>query len=376
MGKICTSRLLKIGIIFSSSILLVSSTFMLPKKIEINRKVYAEQLHNTKQLATTTVINKSQPVAKPKPITVTLSGDISINGSLDSQIKKYGVNYPFKYVNPFFKQSDLTVVNLETCISTRGKAASKQYTFRANPSIVNGIKNSGIDILSLANNHSLDYGPTALLDTISYAKKANLGVVGAGKNSKEANWAQYRTINGKKVAIIGLSHVLPESSWFATNTHTGIASAYTNNPMMAYIKTAVKHSDYTIIMIHWNKERKDYPEDYARKLGKQFIDAGVDAVIGSHSHTLMGTELYKGKPIYYSLGNFIFDGANNTKAGESIIVKLTLQDNKVKSSIVPLKIVNGIPRPINKTYNQSIYNKLTKLSYNSKFSPTGELNYR
>ncbi|MEH6936888.1 CapA family protein [Bacillus sp. JJ664] len=344
------------------STLLLSSLFM----TDIGRVGF--KIDRTAYAAGTITTKKAQ-----KPITITLAGDIMFEGKIESQINKYGVDYPFKYVSPYFKQSDLTYVNLETSISKRGKAENKQFTFRADPSIVKGIKNSGIDIVSLANNHSLDYGKTALMDTIDNAKKANIGTVGAGKNTKEAFSAQYRTINGKKVAILGFSRVLPEASWFASTNKAGIASAYTTNPMMQYVKTAVKYSDYTIIMIHWNKERKDYPEDYARQLGKQFIDAGVDAVIGGHSHTLMGTEMYKGAPIYYSLGNFIFDGANDQKGQESMIVKLTLENNKVKSSIIPLKITNGIPRPVNNSYNQTIINKLNKISYNTKFTSNGTL---
>jgi len=344
-----------------TTILLTSSIFMLNNislgNLKINNKVDAAQNTN-------------------KPITVTLAGDMMFEGKINYQIKKYGVDYPFKYVSPYFKKSDLTVVNLETSISNRGKAEDKQFRFRANPSVVKGIKNSGIDIVSLANNHSLDYGKDALMDTLNYAKKEQIGTVGAGKNSKEAFTAQYRTINGKKIAILGLSHVLPESSWFAGSNKAGIASAYTTNPMMQYVKYAVKKSDYTIIMIHWNKERKDYPEDYARKLGKQFIDAGVDAVVGGHSHTLMGTEIYKGAPIYYSLGNFIFDGSNDPKGQESMIVRLTLQNNKVKSSIIPLKINNGIPRTVNANYNQTIIKKLSNISYNTKFTTNGTLLYK
>ena len=86
---------------------------------------------------------------------------------------------------------------------------------------------------------------------------------------------------------------------------------------MTYVKKAVKNSDYTVIMIHWNRERQDYPESYAREMAKDFINAGVDAVIGSHSHSLMGIEYYKGKPIYYSLGNFVFTNSSDPRGSES-----------------------------------------------------------
>ncbi|WP_245208946.1 CapA family protein [Gottfriedia endophytica] len=305
-----------------------------------------------------------------KPITITFAGDVMLDKGVGARINKYGVDYPFKYVSPYFKNSDLSVVNLETSVSTRGNAATKEFTFRSQPKTVQGIKNAGIDIVSLANNHTLDYGPVALFDTMNYLKKANIGYTGAGKNIDDAFTAQYRTINGKKIAILGISRVLPDTSWMASKSRAGIASGYTMNPMMSYVKNAVKKSDYTIVFVHWNKERMDYPEAYARTMGKQYIDAGVDVVIGAHSHSLMGTELYKGKPIYYSLGNFVFEGNSSPKGKESMIVKLTLQNNKVSSSIIPLHIDNGQPRPVNNAYNQTIIKKLNKLSYNTKFTST------
>ncbi len=95
--------------------------------------------------------------------------------------------------------------------------------------------------------------------------------------------------------------------------------------MMSYVKKAVKNSDYTVIMIHWNRERQNYPEAYAKEMAKDFINAGVDAVIGSHSHSLMGIEYYKGRPIYYSLGNFIFTNSSDPRGSETMIVNLTIQ---------------------------------------------------
>ncbi|MED2974148.1 CapA family protein [Fictibacillus sp. B-59209] len=310
-------------------------------------------------------------VTKHEPITLTFTGDVLLDKSVGEAIKKYGVDYPFAKVASLYKQADIAAVNLETSVSTRGSAANKQFTFRSRPETVKGLSRNGVDVVSLANNHANDYGHVALLDTIGYLDKAGIGHTGAGKDEKSAYSAYYNTVKGKRIAILGISRVLPEVSWYAGKNRPGIAQGYTTQPMMSYVKTAVKNSDYTIIMIHWNRERQDYPESYARQMGKMFVDAGVDAVIGSHSHTIMGMELQQKKPILYSLGNHVFTNSSDPRGKESLIVKLTLDNGKVSTQIIPAKISNGQPRLMDKSYNQSIYNKLNRISYGVRINRAG-----
>lgn len=321
--------------------------------------------------AKTTVASTKK--VQSKPTTLIFTGDVLLDRSVGESIRTKGVDYPFRDVSSLLKKADLTFVNLETAVSKRGKAQNKQFTFRSRPETLKGLKNAGIDGVSLANNHTMDYGTTGLLDTLYYLKKAKLGLTGAGKNKEAAFSAYYKKINGKTVAILGLSRVLPDGSWFANGSKPGIAYAYNNEPMMSYVKKAVKNSDYTVVMIHWNRERQNYPESYAKRMAKDFINAGVDAVIGSHSHSLMGIEYYKGKPIYYSLGNFVFTKASDPRGSESMIVNITMNNNHVSSKLTPAKIINGQPKLMNKTYNKSIINKLNKLSSNVKIDNNGNV---
>ena len=213
--------------------------------------------------------SKAKVTASKEPITLTFTGDVLLDRSVGEQIRTKGVDYPFKRVSPLLKKADLTFVNLETAVTKRGKAQNKQFTFRSRPETVKGLVNAGIDGVSLANNHTMDYGTTGLLDTIYYLQKEKLGITGAGKNKEKAFSAYYKKINGKTVAILGLSRVLPDGSWFAKGSKPGIAYAYTKEPMMSYVKKAVKNSDYTVIMIHWNRERQNYPESYAKRNGER-----------------------------------------------------------------------------------------------------------
>ncbi|MCM3630830.1 CapA family protein [Paenibacillus glycanilyticus] len=316
---------------------------------------------------------KSVP-KEDKPIEISFGGDILLDGKVAANIEKYGVNYPFEKVRDILSGSDISFANLETPISTRGQKANKTYTFRSAPQTLQSIINSGIDGVSIANNHTLDYGVNALADTLAYLDEYKLGRTGAGRDIDEAFTAYSKKVNGKKVAIVGISRVLSGPSWYAGDGKAGIASGYDFDTMMRYVKNAVKYSDLTIIYIHWNNEYQDYPEDYARTYAKAFIDAGVDAVIGSHSHCLQGIETYKGKPIFYSLGNFVFTPTQRSnKAYDSMIATLTFDGDKVSSKITPVRLENTRPILRNAAYNETTYSKLNKISFNVRINEDGSV---
>ncbi|THF74053.1 CapA family protein [Cohnella fermenti] len=312
---------------------------------------------------------EEEPAPEP-PITVNLVGDILLADSIDSYIRKYGVDFPFKRTADVLADADITFGNLETSVSTRGKPANKQFTFRSRPESLEGLVNAGFDGVGLANNHSLDYGFEALDDTIANVRRYGLGLTGAGQNNDEAFAPYVQEVRGKKVAIVGISRVLPEASWYSGKNKPGIAHGYSLEPMMTYVKQAVEQADYTIVFIHWNKEREDYPEEYAREYARAFIDAGADAVIGAHSHCLQGIEWYKGKPVFYSLGNFVFT-SKTEKSSDTMIVKLSLSDAGVAAAVTPAKIVSTQPRLMDDEYNRNTYAKLNKLSFNAEVQGDG-----
>ncbi|MFD1908383.1 CapA family protein [Paenibacillus rhizoplanae] len=246
----------------------------------------------------------AQGAAPKEKIRLTFAGDILLDGFVGDQIAKYGVDFPFAKVAPVLQKADLAFANLETPVSVRGAAASKTFAFRSKPAALAGLSAAGIDGVTVANNHILDYGRTAMLDTLVHLDKNNIGHTGAGANIDEAFKPYVKTVKGKRIAVLGTSRVLSAPSWYAGKNSPGAASAYTAEPLLSAIKKSAKDNDYTVVYIHWNQEFKDYPEAYARKLAKQMIDSGADIILGAHSHCLMGIEYYKHKPIYYSLGNF------------------------------------------------------------------------
>ncbi|MEY8353030.1 CapA family protein [Lachnospiraceae bacterium 54-53] len=204
-------------------------------------------------------------------------------------------------------RADIFMANQEFPFSDRGSAApDKQFTFRLNPSRVSMMNEIGVDIVSLANNHSLDYGTDALVDTCTALDGAGIRYVGAGPNMDRARQLQTMEAEGKTIGFLAASRVYPDPGWVANSKKPGMVSGYDPSILLEEIGKAEGACDYLVVYVHWGVERDEKPQEYQRALGKQIIDAGADLVIGSHPHVLQGIEYYNGKPICYSLGNFIF----------------------------------------------------------------------
>lgn len=229
--------------------------------------------------------------------------------------------------------ADIMMLNNEFAYSTRGvEETDKSYTFRADPSRVGILKEMGVDIVSLANNHSLDFGPDALLDTFDTLEGAAIDYVGAGENIDRAKAPIYYDIDGRRIAFLAATRIIPFMDWYASDTELGVVGTYDPALIVESIKEAEANSDFVVIFVHWGVERENYPVQYQRDLAKAYIDAGADAVIGCHPHVLQGFEFYKGKPIAYSLGNYWFN--NSTR--ETGLLKLHLDpDGTVRTQLLP-----------------------------------------
>ena len=206
-------------------------------------------------------------------------------------------------------EADIFMANLEFPFSSRGTPEEdKSFTFRVAPDRAGLLNEIGVDIVSLANNHTLDFGTEALMDTISTLDGIGVAHTGAGADSASANEAVIKEIGGKRFAFLGASRVLPYADWTAGKSSPGINSIY--DPYKSRIFDRLSElsgtTDYQIVYVHWGTEEKDTPDDYMRNLAKELVSAGADLVIGSHPHVLQGIEYIDGVPIVYSLGNFLF----------------------------------------------------------------------
>ncbi|MEO3785383.1 CapA family protein [Actinocorallia sp. B10E7] len=296
------------------------------------------------------------------PITVAFGGDVNFQDGLAARLSD-----PSSALGPISQQlgaADLTMVNLETAITEGGTPAAKQFTFRAPSTAFDALKAAGVDVVTMANNHGMDYGPEGLQDSLNAAKEKGFPVVGIGANAAEAFTPHVADVKGTKVAVFGATQVLDDnliSAWTATDSQAGLASAKEPARLIEAVKKAKDEYDTVIVNLHWGVEKQSCPSDDQKALADQLVDAGADAVVGSHAHVLQAGGFHaqkKDKYIHYGLGNFVFYSFTpGSPTSQSGVLTLTLKGHKVqKADWAPAVLESpGLPRPLNGTEAQSAY---------------------
>ena len=213
---------------------------------------------------------------------------------------------PFRFIEPALGSADLAVVNSEMAISDRGAPLEKQYVFRAPPSAARRIASAGIDVVSLANNHAMDYGPEALVHTVDLLENVGVVALGAGADRTAAYRHRVFDVRGDvRVAFVGVSMIVP-LNFPAGPGSAGIASARPPSRVLDSVRTADGVADVVIAVVHWGVERTTCPSDAQRAFARDLMDAGADVVVGHHPHVLQPVEFSGGRLVAYSLGNFVW----------------------------------------------------------------------
>lgn len=315
------------------------------------------------------IVEKAKKIVEDKPyepIEIIFVGDVMFEWSLKETLKRKGVDYPFEQIKERIKEVDFAVVNLETAITIGTEAYPKKYNFKSEPETLNGLLNAGFDLVSLANNHTMDFGEKGLIDTMKNLEEYNLPYIGSGLNKEEAYMGHEVVIQGKKIKFLAFSRVLPTVEWYATDNKPGIASGYQEDYVTSVIEKEKQEegTDIVFVYIHWGVERNKYPEDYQRKYARKMIEAGADAVVGAHPHVLQGFEFYNGKPIAYSLGNFLFPNYVSGHSAETGLLSLIIEENnQIRMEFEPFYIHNDQIVDKGIEYQNKILNYLEGISY-------------
>ena len=271
-------------------------------------------------------------------VIIYFAGDVTFANHFEKHVSK-NFSYPFKRLK-WFADADITMVNLENPLTTRGAPVPKQFNFRALPEYVNVLQDGGIDIVTLANNHIYDYSDEGLFDTIAFLDSSGIKHVGAGKNITEAREPVIFNVKGITIGFLG---------YYGMGRHSdshpaGKEKAGTALRSLKYIKEDVQilkdSVDLVVVNFHWGEEKENYPGKSQIQFAHKVIDYGADLIIGHHPHVLQGVERYKDRIIAYSLGNFIF-GGNSRKTYKSAIFKVTVNVNNVKdyqTEIIPIQV--------------------------------------
>ena len=256
--------------------------------------------------------------------------------------------YGFREVRSAVARADLFIVNLECPFTARGEKLPKNFNFRARPELVDALLAGGVGAVSLANNHLMDYGPIGLSDTLATLDAAGIPHFGAGRTLAEARRPAIIERRGIRIALLGYlffgEHNIEPPEIIAAEDRAGVAGHYSSaNALEAMLRSDVaaarSQADLVIPFFHWGREGSHSPEPYQLQLAHAAIDAGAAAVLGSHPHVLQGMELYRGAPVVYSLGNFVFGGHWDPKNKESALFRARFSPKRfVDSEIIPLQI--------------------------------------
>ncbi|HSH02624.1 MAG TPA: CapA family protein, partial [Anaerolineae bacterium] len=246
-------------------------------------------------------------------------GDIMLDRGPGYLLSQGNLAYPFAYIAPYLQQADITVANFESALGTSGEPAPKHYPFRSPPEAAASLALAGIDIVSLANNHALDYGPDALLEGIDLLHQANVATVGAGANIDAARAPHLITVNNITIAFLAYADVPVErfgfdtETWTATADTPGLAWAHPED-IHTDVRLARPQADLVVVLLHSGFEYVEEPGEEQVIAATAAIDAGADLVIGHHAHIIQGIKFHPTGTVAYGLGNFAFqiEGDPNT----------------------------------------------------------------
>jgi poly-gamma-glutamate synthesis protein (capsule biosynthesis protein) len=276
----------------------------------------------------------SSPAAPPSlpgpdpggPLTLAFAGDVHFTGRTAPLLAR--PETAFGPIAAELSAADLAMVNLETAVTERGTPEPKQYHFRAPVSAFDAVRAAGVDVVTMANNHVLDYGQVGLADTLDNARRARFPYVGVGRTAAEAYSPYFVTVKGVKIGIVAFSQVHElEFAWAAKNDRPGVAVAVDVARAVAAVRAARADADLVIAFNHWGQEGNGCPTGEQKTLASRLAAAGADLIIGSHAHTLQGDGWIKDTYVAYGLANFVWYG--DSFSTETGVLRLTVEGRKV-----------------------------------------------
>jgi poly-gamma-glutamate capsule biosynthesis protein CapA/YwtB (metallophosphatase superfamily) len=304
------------------------------------------------------------PPASAREIVITAVGDIMLAGSGTATYARLGYDYPFAATTAELKNGDIVIGNLEAPISRHGREdTGKKFRYRSMAPTAAALRNAGFSIVTLANNHTMDFGDQGLKETLEHLDLAGIGHAGAGATLDTARRASIVSVKGVKVAVLAYSFTYP-ASFYATADRPGTAPGAPGY-YRRDIARAREQADYVVVAMHWGAENTTVPKPYQVAVAHRAIDAGADVVLGHHPHVLQGIECYKQGVIFYSLGNYAF-GTLSKSADRSVIARITLDHGVREIELLPLNVRNSEvryqPKPLGGERGQGVIDRLNRIS--------------
>ncbi|MCI0632318.1 MAG: CapA family protein [Actinobacteria bacterium] len=291
--------------------------------------------------ATTAATPTPSPSSEPKhKIVIHGTGDVSLDPTYIPAFRTNGYGWAWSGLDGLFRTDDLTVINHE-CPSTDIVAPlPKTFVFRCDPEALDEAREAGVEVASLANNHGFDHGPQGLLDSVRNLRRADIVPIGAGASEAEADAPAYVEVGGWRIGLVGVGEVIDPDSQVADGDEIGTAVGHEFSRALRAIREAEDHADLVIVVIHWGVELDTQPREYQVDEAHRMIDAGADVIFGHHAHRLQPMDTYRGRPIFYGLGNFVwpsFSVEGSTTAVARVVVR---PSGAITGELLPAYIVS------------------------------------
>lgn len=296
-----------------------------------------------------TEIYRTPTPEKKETVKIILTGDIMLDRGVEYMIEKQGqgdFKFPFLKMADYFKKADIIFGNLEGVISDKGTKIGSIYSFRVDPKAAEGLVFANFNVLSLANNHALDYGKEALEDCFIRLKDSNISYVGAGSNKEEAFSLIIKEINNTKIGFLAYTDLGPEI-WKAKEDSSGIAWIQDSDfeQIKKDIQQAKNNVDVLIVSLHSGEEYTQELTPFQINFAKMALEAGADFIAGHHPHVIQKNEKQEQQYIFYSLGNFTFDQNFSEKTMQGEIVEIKIENKKIAEVIIKQIKMNEFFQP-------------------------------
>lgn len=293
-------------------------------------------------------VGDDDPPAEPERsrLVVHHVGDVNLDPDYLPTLRTLGYDAVWDGIRDTFAEADLVMANLECAPTRGGEPQPKQFVFRCELDALPAMRDAGVDVVSLANNHSGDLGIPAMVEGVGNVEAAGIVAVGVGANEAEAYAPRIVEVAGWRIAILGFGGVVPEPSWTARGDLPGQATGYDATRMAEAVAAAREDADLVIATVHWGTEGalEPRPEDVTK--AEAMIAAGADVVFGHHAHRLQPLEEVDGAPVFWNLGNFVWPRLSQAGATTAVAEWIIDPDGTVTACLLPAEIDDrGVPAP-------------------------------
>ncbi len=262
-------------------------------------------------------------------------GDVNLDGDVISALRVEGYDHAWSGLNGLFLNDDLSIINLECSPSPDGPREPKEFVFGCDVDAYLPAVAAGVDVANIGNNHSQDHGKEAMLEGRAILQDIGLNPVGAGADAGEAGEPAIVEVNGWTIAVIGFGGVFPHDGWFATDDRPGMRDGDTIETMVEAVKAADRIADIVVVSIHWGVELDTTPRAEDRQRAAAMIAAGADAIFGHHPHRLQPLEFVDGRPVAWSLGNFVWPTLSTAGSTTAVARVVISPDGEFTACLIP-----------------------------------------